>query len=305
MEALKPFQPERILCPVDFSDLSNLALTYAASGAREFGAQLTVLHADRFEVPRYFSRRDDDWILSQLKKAKETVTDQLQKHTRAVLGPRLGGLALSYKVLDRDPLEAVLDTAKAPGFDLIIMGTHGYSGFKRLFLGSVAENVIRNAKIPVFTVRQKEHDFIDLDTGGTDIRLKRILCPCNNSGSALSALQAAASMARRFQAELTVLYSAEAGPSDQPDSRQIQHLEDFCARMDKSVQNGCDLIPMVRRGDPAEQIIAQARGKKDDLIILGATHRPFMESTVLGRTTELVLRLAPVPVMTVPHFPKG
>ncbi len=297
MKHPQPFEPGRILCPVDFSDLSSLALKYAAMGAREFSAGLTVLHAERFEVPRYFSRKDDSWILSELKKAETTVESQLRAHVATVLGPLVEGLSISYRVIDRHPVDAVLDTAEQGGFDLIIMGTHGHSGLQHLFLGSVAENVVRNAKIPVFTARQKAHQFIDVSHAGEALHLKRILCPCNDTVSAACALQAAVSMARRFKSRLTVIYSSE----HQPDGAE-EEVRRLCSEIGRSVQDACEIETVVRKGNAVKQILAQARENRDDLIIIGANHRLFMESTVFGRTTELVLRLATVPVMVVPYF---
>jgi len=63
-----------------------------------------------------------------------------------------------------------------------------------------------------------------------------------------------------------------------------------------------DLEPLVRRGNAADRIIASAREQQDDLIVLGARHRAFHEATFLGRTTDLVVRHASVPVLVVPQF---
>jgi nucleotide-binding universal stress UspA family protein len=61
------------------------------------------------------------------------------------------------------------------------------------------------------------------------------------------------------------------------------------------------LKPVVCKGNAPEEIISHARTQHIDLIVLGANHKPFMENTVMGKTTELVLRQAPVPVLAVPH----
>jgi hypothetical protein len=65
MKSTASFEPRHILCPVDFSELSFLALKYAAVGAREYGAKLTVLHAQAFDLPRYFVRSETSHLLRE------------------------------------------------------------------------------------------------------------------------------------------------------------------------------------------------------------------------------------------------
>ena len=85
-------------------------------------------------------------------------------------------------------MDSVLASASKQRADLIVLGTHGRGGAKRLWLGSVAENVVRQADIPVFVVRQKQHEFIDPSQPGGEPVLKTILCPINFSETAREAL---------------------------------------------------------------------------------------------------------------------
>ena len=110
---------------------------------------------------------------------------------------------LKFEVIDTHPVGAILDFTKQATIDLIVMGTHGYGGLKRLRLGSVAENTLANATVPVFTVRQKTHLFIDVSRADSMPVLKRILCPSNISKTAVTALRHAAALAGRFGAVLT------------------------------------------------------------------------------------------------------
>ena len=186
-------------------------------------------------------------------------------------------------------------------YDLIVMGTNGLSGLKRFLLGSVTENVVRTSKIPVFTIRQMEHNFINVDQVEAIPRLERILCPCNSHESALPALRIALSIAQRFNSRLTVLYTIEKEKKPDP---KMADMKSLCSWLSDTLPSQCAFEPVIREGNAAEQIISLAKEGKDDIIILGANHKPFMESSFLGRTTELVLRHAPVPVLVVPHFPE-
>jgi len=215
-----------------------------------------------------------------------------------VLGPFEEGLIERYEVLETHPVDAVLEGAGREGTGLIVLGTHGYGGLKRMVLGSVTENVIRHSKIPVFAVRQKEHQFIDVSLADLAPRLDRILCPVNITEVAKRALEHAVSLAERFGARLSVLYSLEGeGPPDESSAR-----ENLCAWIAEKVRDRCAFDPVVRRGNAAEQILAHARNDKADLIVMGAEHRPFLDATFFGKTTELVLRHAPAPVFVTPFF---
>jgi nucleotide-binding universal stress UspA family protein len=291
------FEPKRILCPVDFSELSDLALKYAAVAAREYDATLHVLHAETFELPRYFSRSESDHLIQELARAKTGLRNHLAEHVQKVLQIHAKGMDLKFEVIETHPVGAILDFTKQAAIDLIVMGTHGYGGLKRLRLGSVAENTVANATVPVFTVRQKTHLFIDVTRADSIPVLEKILCPSNMSETAVFALRHAAALAERFGAVLTVLYI---GDKDADISKDEEKL---CTWIADTVKVECEVKPMVRKGHAAEEIISYARENKDDLIVLGARHQQFLEATFFGRTTELVVRHAPCPVLITPRFP--
>jgi nucleotide-binding universal stress UspA family protein len=292
------FEPKRILCPLDFNELSDLALKYASVAAREYNATLHVLHAETFELPRYFSRKESDHLIQELATAKTSLRNHLAEHVQKVLGIHAKGLDLKFQVVETHPVGAILDFTKQVAIDLIVMGTHGYGGLKRLRLGSVAENTVASATVPVFTVRQKTHLFIDVTRADAIPLLKRILCPCNISETAVTALRHAAALAERFAAVLTVLHIRETDT----DADISKDEEKLCAWIADTVKVQCEVQPMVRKGHAAEEIISYAGENKDDLIVLGARHQQFLEATFFGRTTELVMRHAPCPVLITPRF---
>jgi nucleotide-binding universal stress UspA family protein len=299
MNEITAFAPEEILCPIDFSELSGLALKYAAAGALVYGSRLTVLHAERFELPRYFTHSDTDRLTAELARAKGTIENELARHVERILGPESKKLGIDFAVKDVNPVEAILETADKKSAGLIVLGTHGLSGVKRLLMGSVTENLVRAATIPVFTVRQKEHDFIDVARADAVPRLRRILCPCEVNDLGRVTLGHAVSLAERFKARLTVLFADES-----PETANLSRVrETFCNWVSETVTTPCDLEPVVRRGDAADQIITRATENEDDLVVIGARHRIFHDATILGKTTDLVMRHASVPVLIIPAFP--
>ncbi|MDH4204136.1 MAG: universal stress protein [Desulfobacteraceae bacterium] len=293
------FEPRRILCPLDFSELSDLALKYAEVAAREYNATLHVLHAETFELPRYFSRSESDHLIQELATAKTGLRNHLAEHVQKVLGIHAKEIDLKFDVIEAHPVGAILDFTKQAAIDLIVIGTHGYGGLKRLRLGSVAENTVANVTVPVFTVRQKTHLFIDVSHADSIPVLERILCPSNMSETAVFALRHAAAIADRFGAVLTVLHIRETDK----DADISKDEEKLCSWIADTVKVECEVKPMVSKGHAAEEILSYAKENKDDLIVLGARHQQFLEVTFFGRTTELVVRHAPCPVLITPRFP--
>ena len=94
------------------------------------------------------------------------------------------------------------------------------------------------------------------------------------------ALEHAVSLAERFGAQLSVLYSVEEGEVVGESAAR----ENLCGWIGEKVQARCALDPIVRHGNAAEQIIAHARQDKADLIVMGAEHRPFLDATFFGKT---------------------
>jgi len=297
MKRFDTFNPQHILCPVDFSELSNLALRYAAVGARELNARLTILHAEPFDIPRYFSRTQVDLFMKEIASSKKRVEGDLVGYVNNVLKDFMKNLSPHYTVLDRQPADAILDTAEKTDADLIILGTHGYGGVKRFFLGSVAQRIVENAKTPIFLVRQKESEFIDVNQPDANPRLEKILCPFNLSNAAEMTLKYAASLARRFHSGLTVLYSHENDEAIHYDSIKEKMNEWIRKIDDKDIS-----IDMVfRKGHAAEQIIQHAKEHDEDLIVLAARFQPIGQGTFFGKTTDLVVRYAPIPVLVTPY----
>ena len=139
----------RILCPVDFSEASRGALRAAAAFAGQFGGSLTLLHVD--VVPG--SAIPEALVETPLRLA----TDLSAPADRPLLewkaeAERLGAPRVqAYRSVGR-PAQEILALASRDAFDLIVVGTHGRTGVGHLILGSVAEEVVRQARCPVLTL---------------------------------------------------------------------------------------------------------------------------------------------------------
>ena len=157
-------QIKRILVPVDFSDPSKKTLQYALSVAREFGSELILLHV----VQPYPILADLPAATPELTTIlKDDATANLQKLVNTVKG-----VAVKQIVRLGNPAREIAAEAEAQRADLIIISTHGRTGLSHLLIGSVAEHVVRFAKCPVLTLREREHDFVKVAVD--DAQLNRV-----------------------------------------------------------------------------------------------------------------------------------
>ncbi len=144
---------KKILVPTDFSIHAGLALHHALDLARVFEASVTLLHTYEWPIPvtmeagAYLS---GDMIQAMEREAQSSLdeaTAQAHRHWKGAAGAIACELAVGPAAL------RITEKAKQGHYDLVVMGTHGRTGLKRLLIGSVAERVVRSASCPVLTVR--------------------------------------------------------------------------------------------------------------------------------------------------------
>ncbi|MEK7399506.1 MAG: universal stress protein [Candidatus Poribacteria bacterium] len=150
-----------ILLPTDFSEHSVLATKYAISLAKEYKAELIILHVietiaevslmSSVDLPGYGTT--SVYYNGLLKDAQERV-----KNIREMASEN--GVKSIERIIYGNPRHEILDIASTEPIDLIVIGTHGRKGFSRFINGSVAEAVVRHAQCSVLSVKNPEHDFI-------------------------------------------------------------------------------------------------------------------------------------------------
>jgi universal stress protein A len=138
----------KILMPFDFSDHARHALRWGVSLAKQYGAQMVLLHVIP-EVLEEVSARE-----SAGEQLVIDLTADIKVHLQELADQeaREGGI-VQVKVVDGEPAEEILRVAHQEAVDLIVIGTHGRSGLPHLVLGSTAEAVVRAAPCPVLTVK--------------------------------------------------------------------------------------------------------------------------------------------------------
>jgi len=145
----------RILVPVDFSECSGAAFTYACDLARKLDAKVTLLHV--WDVPFLWPSVGDTMVtvpteepMTVAQLVKKRATEEIARFLNDN-APR--GVDVTARLEMGDPVRVVCDYAQKSNHDLVVMGTHGRTGLSRVLAGSVAENIVRHCSVPVLTVR--------------------------------------------------------------------------------------------------------------------------------------------------------
>jgi nucleotide-binding universal stress UspA family protein len=141
---------QHVLVPIDFSATADRALTYAIALAQQLQARLTLLHVLDM-TPVTMEDMTAGMTATYLDDLETDAQHLLQASRERVQRAGLQGESL---LVQGTPTQTIVDTAGEQGVDLIIMGTHGRTGLAHVFLGSVAEHVVRQGPCPVLVVRR-------------------------------------------------------------------------------------------------------------------------------------------------------
>ena len=297
---------KRILCPVDFSDASAHAIDQAIALAGWCKASITALHV---HTPAYLPVAGLgvlEGFTSDVEglRARDRTAAYFRNATAA-------GIGVDVVVDIGPPAKRILDRAAELAADVIVMGTHGASGFQHLVLGSVTEKVLRKAPCAVLTVPPRAR-------ATSRLPFTRLLCPVDFSDASLAALQMARSLARESSSALTVLHVIEWPWSEPPapvtpdlPPAQAGALVEYhryvetsaMARLrgviQEAVVDRSAPQPRLRYGKPYVEILRVAAEEGADLIVIGVHGRNLLDMTVFGSTTNQVVRQATCPVLTL------
>ncbi len=281
---MSQFPPKSILCPLDLSSASPTVLGWAGLLAGAYNAKLQILHAEWAEYPRYFLASQAGELAAAAERSRRAIGDDLEKLVHESIAAQT---PYEITVLEGHPIERILGYAEQQRPDLIVMGSHGRSGLARLRLGSVAENVVQQTSLPTLVVRAP---------GGKPApqKISSILLPVAFDEHTGQSILIPAALAATTAARLIVMHAEEGDLS-----RNVS-LKQLCDLVPANVRGQCNVIEVIRQGNAAEQILLVAREHDVDVIAITAKHRRFLDLTVIGNTTEKVMRHADSAVLVLP-----
>jgi nucleotide-binding universal stress UspA family protein len=280
---------KNILFATDFSTAAHAAVPFAIQIARRYGAKVYGIHVNRFDD--YTSATPNAWAAMAEARERE-IKEQTQ-----LLEKELKGIEHEVVIGEGNVWEAVSNLIQQKQIDLIVIGTRGRTGFEKVFLGSVAEGILRQAPCPVLTVGP--HVTLQPEKAA---EMREILYATDLATDFPAAAPYAISLAQENQAHLALLYVIE-NPKTGELVQPTQVAEAKVRKLRELVPQEADLwcVPkyFVEQGIPAEKILEAADKQRADLIVLGAQRARGLATHLNAGTVHKVVSQAKCPVLTV------
>jgi nucleotide-binding universal stress UspA family protein len=299
----------RILCPVDYSEFSRRALDHAMAIARWYDATVTVLYVNPVLEAVAYSPVGPMIPSSLL--VQHDRPAMLRALRSFALAEAASAVPIELEILEGRPVTEIVERAEKISCDLLVLGTHGHSGFDRLMLGSVAETVLRKASCPVLTVPSHAPDAVPIPPS----LFKDILCAVDFSAASIRALNYAMAFAKEADAHLTALHVLELPPGTPDDFEDdlnqrpsLRKLLDDTSKERKERLDGlipqeavtyCTIETMLAKGKPHREILRTASEQHAGLIVMGVHGHGGVDVMLFGSTTQQVVRNATCPVLTL------
>lgn len=285
---MESYQPRLILVPTDFSETAAHALRYASALGERLGAHLLVIYSDTFIPPIDFTTS----AAGVFDFARDAMTDKaredLQEHAEQNIS---SSVPFDLRVVIGTPFDAIMAQLDESGANLVVMGTHGRTGVRRLLFGSVTESVMRAAPVPVIAVNS-----------GAVIsgRVGKVLCPVTFTPACRDALRHAASLVDDRTAPLVLFRTVE-----EEDAHMGMH---DLIRLQKWVPpdlvDRCEM-KLMTGPDEVEQIVKLSRATGVDLIALGVQAGRSVAEGLRGTIAERIVQQSNCPVLTVNVYAAG
>lgn len=289
----------RILCPIDFSEYSDHALRFAMKMAWRYSARLHVFHV----MPPLAPAVTNELAVA----ARQLVARNLVSAAERWRRP---GFEIVTELRESaDTCAKILERAEALDVDLIIAGSHGRKGVKRMLLGSVVEPLLHRSRRPVLVIPAG----LNLSRLERPAAFSRIICAVDFSTPSLTALEYALSMAEEEDATLTLVNVIElppelVNPPQPPDfniegargEAEAERLAKLRALIPEHARDYCTVETAVVEGGASRQLLRLADERQADLVVLGVHGRNALDLAVFGSNSRDIITRAHCPVLVVP-----
>jgi nucleotide-binding universal stress UspA family protein len=295
---------KKVLITTDFSDAARPAMFRGVDLAKQFGAEIHLLHvvlmAESAPVYPMFS------VPADTEKVYRELTEASEQRLRAEAAGLPIGRDQIQLVIEHGNFAApvILDYARRIGVDLIATGTHGRRGFRHLLLGSVAEEVVRKADCAVMTCRP--------DVSAQPMSPESILAAVDLSEHSGAVVRHARELAAIYKCRIDFVHVIPeprfpvyfeigtsmlwAGDASEVESAARKSLEELVGDTEAPKADwACHVI----RGIPDQELVRWAKEKSSDLMVLASHGLTGIGHLLLGSTADKVVRQAQCPVITL------
>ena len=280
---METFRPKLILAPTDFSETAAHALRYASALAERFNAHLLVMYADPFMPAVDFTAIPAATFDLAQQNMIEEAREKLEVHAEENVGEKV---PYDIRVIIGSPVIAISNLVRETGADLIVMGTHGRTGLRRILFGSVTAHVMRVAAAPVIAVNSATSETAEV---------RKVLVPVTSEPLCREALPFAAALTSSSDAPIVFLQFAD---DDRPLEDTLDHLLSLQQWAPNELGDRCEFKIMPGR-EADRSITSLAKFTNSDLIALTIPEGRGLGDVLRGTLAERVIRQSGCPVLTV------
>ena len=285
----------RILLPTDLSENAEHAMRQAVELAVQLGATIDVVHVVALHSADPGALKDS--LEGYLKKLEDEVFEDLSSRSLKI---KERGVKVEVSVERSVSVsEAIIDKAHSDGAELIVMGTHGRTGFSKLLMGSVAEQVVQHASCDVVIVRN------DAKVAESERGFEPILVPVDFTDYSRKALDRARTLSSSEGAGVLMQHVVNAPIHPSFYAGGITRMFDLDPKLPDRIREKMEAMAdgpaelIVSEGNPSEEILKTAQERDVQMIVMGSRGLSGLDHVLLGSVAERVLRKAPVPVLVV------
>lgn len=300
----------KLLVPLDGSDFSEHALPLALAIAERTGAEIQLATAVPTLPPVVPSSESDGPVRGWFEEERIRATEYLEAMRKRLQEAGVS-VPLHIKVVAGGPVRSLEERIRKTKVDLVVMTTHGRGPFERMWLGSVADGLVRSAACPVLLWRPEE--------GAADFEARpdmgRILVPLDGSDAAEAILPEAAGLARAFGADLTLVsvvpgtfplgstYIPHAAEENRKRDEQHAWFQSYLDRVADQIRSeGLQVEAVAVFGDDVAGVIMEQRQELGaDLLALSTSGRGGVARLVVGSVADKLIRAGQVPVLVHRH----
>jgi nucleotide-binding universal stress UspA family protein len=278
-------RPKLILVPTDFSEPAAHALRFASRLAERFGARVRLMYADYFVPPVDFSAS----AAVEYALTSDEAADEAKKHLIRLAEDYLPKCVdYETRVVVDSPVPAIVDEARTCNADLVIMGTHGRTGFRRLIVGSVTESVMRVINVPLIAISPLT------DARRMTATLPRIVCAVDDSPESREALRVCATLADTPLSKIVVVRMFDT-ETPQEAADEIVRLQQWTP---PDIVDRCQ-YKLLPADHPSEQVVEFAKLVHADMIAAGCTSNRSTSEVMRGTLAERIAERSDCPVLVV------
>lgn len=277
---------KKILVPIDFSKTSEIAMDEAIAMAKKLKAEISLIHVVDFSGYYFSVVPEAQIILPTLLDLQKNISKKLEKIKATIKKKK--GITVQVNVSNGEVHSEIIDFSKKKKMDLIIMGTHGTSGFKEVFIGSNAQRVVTLSEIPVLTLQKKIEKS----------KINNILIPIDNSIHSREKINTAMFIAGAYKSKIHIV--------GLPDTRDKEERSKFKIKLESlekiaKKQKVAYTTKIVRGESLAKAAMNYATKNKCDLIVINTGHESKVSGLFLGAFAQQIVNHSKKPVLSIRH----